>query len=249
MEQLPAKLNPPPIDSQPNGQGRFSESTSIHLNVAIHTMNNYILRKGMVLPEEEERSIEEMSNKEKRAKFNQLSNIIKPATWESIHYINHRILPAGENNRWYEMPILSKCFLISIAALTTLIGISLSEKINDATQNESMHSLAGMELFVILIFNCSAALLGVMFYLLKSMNDKISNYTLLPIDELELNNRIILGLIAGFVISQLFNLPTDINDIKLKKMTIAFLGGYYADTIFQFLNGIIERIKLFGNPI
>jgi hypothetical protein len=61
------------------------------------------------------------------------------------------------------------------------------------------------DLFLCLLFVCFSALLGVMFYSIKSMNDQLKNYTRTQIDVLELNSLILIGVISDFISSEVIS--------------------------------------------
>ena len=90
-----------------------------------------------------------------------------------------------------------------------------------------------------------------MFYLLKTISDKIKNYTLLPVDSIEVNATIIIGVISGFIIAELFDFNENVmaGSIEAQKMTLALLGGFSSDAIFSVLKGIVNKTKaLFATP-
>ena len=170
--------------------------------------------------------------------YNALRKVIQPATVESIRYINSQMLKKGPNSKWFEIPIFTNSVIIAGIALIVLIGISLSPIVNEANQARGLLESSGVTLLYNLIFICAASLLGVMFYLLKTFGDKIKNYTLVIADAVELNAKIIIGVISGFVISELFAFTlSDMSNeyIEIHKMTLALLGGFSSDAIFSIL--------------
>ena len=127
----------------------------------------------------------------------------------------------------------------------------MSSEVNTKNQEAGLLASHGWVLFYNLIFICSASLLGVMFYLLKTINDKIKDHTLLPVDEIEVNAVIIIGVISGFIIAELFKFDGNAfsASIKTQKMTLALLGGFSSDAIFSILKGIVNKTKaLFSTP-
>lgn len=178
--------------------------------------------------------------------YNNLQKIIAPSTVESIRYLKASTDGAGPHAKWYNITIFKKCIWIAFAALILLCSISLSATVNVENQAKSLLESSGMTLLVNLIFICSAALLGVMFYLLKTFGDKIKNTTLVPSDGVQLNAAILIGVISGFIISELFSFSiAEISTqyIEFEKMTLALLGGFSSDAIFSILQGIVNKIK------
>lgn len=180
------------------------------------------------------------------ASYNSMIKVIEPATIQSIRYINKKILGEdGEDRKWFETPIITKCLVIAVIALVCMIGISLFPSVNQANQQAGLLKSDGLVLFYNLIFICSASLLGVMFYLLKTLSNKIKNYTLLPIDSIDVNATILIGVIAGFIISELFTFKSGAlgSSIVMQKMTLALLGGFSSDALFSVLKGIVNKMK------
>jgi len=180
------------------------------------------------------------------ADYNSLRKVIAPATVESIKFINSQMLLSGSTKKWYRIPIYSRCVIIAAIALVALILISLSPKVNEEAQSAGLLNASGLDLLYNLTFICAASLLGVMFYLLKTFGDKIRNYTLIPANSVELNASIIIGVISGFVISELFAYTTQSignQQIEIHKMTLALLGGFSSDAIFSTLQGVVNKFK------
>ena len=178
--------------------------------------------------------------------YNALRKVIQPATVESIQYIHSEMLKKDGKAKWFQIPIFTKCIIIASIALVMLIAISLSPIVNEANQARGLLESSGKTLFYNLVFICAASLLGVMFYLLKTFGSKIKNYTLRESDAIELNASILIGLISGFVISELFSFTlSNISNeyIEIQKMTLALLGGFSSDAIFTILQGIVNKIK------
>ncbi|MEM6317556.1 MAG: hypothetical protein AAF960_07785 [Bacteroidota bacterium] len=185
------------------------------------------------------------------ANYNTMVTAIKPATAQSINYINRHVLGDGEEKKWYATPIISKCLLLAGIALISLILMSLSPDVNSANQKAGLLNADGKVLFYNLLFVCSASLLGVMFYLLKTTSDKIKEYTLLPVDAIEVNATIIIGVISGFIIAELFDFNEAVmaGSVEAQKMTLALLGGFSSDAIFSVLKGVVNKTKaLFAPP-
>lgn len=192
------------------------------------------------------------SDKELVATYNTISSAIAPATIQSIRYIeSHIVNEEKKPRRWFEIPIFTKCLIIAISALIALILISLLPNVNETNLAKGLLSSNGWVLLQNLLFICFASLLGVMFYLLKTISDKIKNYSLLPIDAIEVNATILIGVISGFVISELFNFEA-VNlgsSIKMERMTLALLGGFSSDAIFSLLQGVVLKAKQLITPL
>ena len=211
----------------------------------LHTMIHFSSKRGINIPTTVTLN-ENEDNNTLIANYNTMVNAVKPATVQSINYVNKQILgTAGEDKKWHQTPIISKCLIIATIALICLIAVSLLPEVNSKNQAEGLLSSQGLVLFYNLLFICSASLLGVMFFLLKTISDKIKNYTLLPVDAIEVNATIIIGVISGFIISELFTFNAGAmgSSIETQKMTLALLGGFSSDAMFSVLKGIVNKLK------
>jgi len=178
--------------------------------------------------------------------YNSLLKLIAPVTPESILYLNAELTNVGKDGKWYLIPIFTKCIVLAAIALVAMIAVSMHPEVNELNQNSGLLDSNGHILLLNLGFICAASLLGVMFYLLKTIGDKIKNSTLLPHDSIELNAAIIIGVISGFVITELFTLNSstiDNNFLVIHKMTLALLGGFSSDAIFSIMQGIVNKFR------
>jgi len=211
----------------------------------IGLMMNYAINKGKELPNNLILS-NEITDPQLLSNYNNLQKVIAPATVQSIRYINSQWILKNQTRKWYQVPIFTKCVMIAGLALVTIILISLSPEVNEENQIAGLLAGSGLTLLLNLTFICSASLLGVMFYLLKTFGDKIRNYTLLPVNSVELNASIIIGVISGFVISELFTYTISSigsQNVEIHKMTLAMLGGFSSDAIFSTLQGVVNKFK------
>lgn len=247
MENTPTKPNNPVPKTIAHSEpvSPKSDSNQQRIQADVRTMMQFVTKRGINLPTTVKLT-DTGDDSTLIANYNTLVNTVKPSTVQSINYINKQILnETGEDRKWHQTPILAKCLLIAGIALITLIVISLSPQVNEQNQAAGLLTSSGKTLLFNLIFVCSASLLGVMFFLLKTISDKIKNYTLLPIDAIEINSAIIIGVISGFIISELFTFNTSniSTSIQMQKMTLALLGGFSSDAIFSILKGVITKAK------
>lgn len=209
-------------------------------------MLDYAIKRGILLPKQIILDNSNLNNGEMVANYNDLVNAIMPTSVESISYINKYVFRNEVNKKWFQIPIYSKGLVVSFLALFSVIAFSLSPNVNSESLSQGILSSSGITLFINLLFICSLALLGVMFYTIKSMNAKIKTYTLTEIDVLTLNSAILIGVISGFFISEVFSALVTGGlggSVLLSKMTLAILGGFSSDAIFTMLQDIVNKLK------
>lgn len=220
-----------------------SNTERIHQDIS--TMIHFSTQRGINIPSSIT-LIESTDDATLLANYNTMVNAIQPTTVQSIRFVNTQILKTnGKKNKWHQTPIVAKCLIIATLALFCLIGVSLFPEVNSKNQAAGLLASEGLVLLYNLLFICSASLLGVMFYLLKTISDKIKNYTLLPVDAIEVNATILIGVISGFIVSELFHFNSSAvgSSIETQKMTLALLGGFSSDAMFSVLKGIVNKMK------
>jgi len=213
-------------------------------------MLSYAATKGIKMPKQLQFNFQTMDQTTLLDSFNDLSTAIAPANVQSVSFIQDYIFDKEKMKNWWNIPVYSKCFYLSLIALISVISISLSPMVNNDNLAKGLLDSSGTTLLYNLIFICSSAMLGVMFYSLKSINEKIKSYTLTQIDVLELNSNILIGVISGFIISELFTLLlAQFGDsMEITKMTLAILGGFSADAMFTILQGVVNKLKSLLSP-
>lgn len=224
---------------------KVNSDPNVHIVSYCEQMFDYAISKGLPIPKQIQYDFKSADQATLLENYNQLTTLIAPANLRSISFIQRYIFNEKKMKKWWNIPIYSKCFYLSLIALLAVIAISLSPIVNNANLSKGLLDSSGINLLYNLIFVCSSAMLGVMFYSLKSINDKIKAYTLTPIDVLELNSNILIGVISGFIISELFTvLLSQFGDyMEITKMTLAMLGGFSADAIFSILQGVVNKMK------
>ncbi len=216
---------------------------TIQNNISI--MLAYASKRGIQLPQSLKLG-QEQDHAELVESYNALITAVAPATPASIQYINKSMTKHDKILKWYEFSILTKCLILAVLALIVIIGISLFPAVNEKNQASGLLNSSGWELLYNLIFVCSASLMGVMFYLLKTISSKIKNYTLTEVDAIEINGAIIIGVISGFIIAELFTFTISQfagDKVEIHKMTLALLGGFSSDAIFTIIQNFVNTIK------
>ncbi|MFM2392256.1 MAG: hypothetical protein RLZZ546_233 [Bacteroidota bacterium] len=218
----------------------------------IQKMLSFVYHKGIKIPENiSKQSLTNDSSVNDTASliadYNLLTAAILPSTPESIKFIGKEFMGTTDDLKAWQLPLVKKYIIMTIATLAVLIGVSLMPQVSAENQDKSILSLSGSTLFYNLVFICSASLLGVMFYILKTIKDKIDTFALIPVDVFSFNISIMIGIVAGFIISELFTFTNNVlgGSIEVHKMTLALLGGFASDAIFTILHSMVNKIKEF----
>jgi len=228
-----------------------NQGTEIRILDEIQDMLEFIYKKGIKIPDNiSQQSLTNQPDPNGAASlvadYNALTAAILPSTPESIKFIGKEFIGNIGNLSSWKIPVVKKYVTLTIFGLAALIAVSLMPQVTAENQDKGILSLNGMALFVNLMFICLSALLGVMFFILKTIKEKIDTFTLIQVDVFSFNISIIIGIVSGFIISELFNFNSTImgSSVEVHKMTLALLGGFASDAIFTILHNIVNKIKL-----
>ncbi|MBK9256734.1 MAG: hypothetical protein IPM42_14705 [Saprospiraceae bacterium] len=221
-----------------------------NLLAEIQVILDFIYHKGIKLPDTI--SAQSLANDDKNintaslvSDYNALVTAILPSTPESVEFIGKEFVGNIADIKSWKIPVVKKYIILSLLALIGLLGFSLMPNVTAENQEKGILALHGLPLLENLGVIFFASLLGVMFYVLKTIKDKIDNFTLVPVDIFSFNISIMIGIVSGFIISELFTFSSSIlgSSIEVHKLTLALLGGFASDAIFSILQNIVNKVK------
>lgn len=173
-----------------------------------------------------------------------LSELVAPATPQTIQYTIPRArFFTGEA---VTIPLIRNMWIISILFLIGFIcTLYLYETNLPATQAASQNTKQTFKIFLSLHLLFSAGL-GAYFYALYTANKYYVTRTFDPKYHTFYNNRIIIGIIAGFILANIIDaqkLAADSNMFtKFTPSILALLGGYSADAVNKILARIVAML-------
>lgn len=222
------------------------------LSQEINNMLSYAVYNGIIINTEVNGLIQNSSVDDLINAHNLLAKNIAPATPKSIEYT--KLLRDNEKGRsiFNKLPLVRNLILLALIFLILFITTALSPNVNNHSLSEGILDNNGISLLLNLAFLSSVSGLGVLFYLLKKVTDSIQNCTLVEEEFISYTAQIILGIIAGLIMSEIISFySTSPQNIDLfSKSVLALIGGFSSDAIFSVLQGIIDRIKsFFTTPI
>ena len=181
---------------------------------------------------------------------NMLCKNIAPATPKSIEYtVKLRNRDKGKS-LFSKLPLVRNLVLLAILFLIAFIATSQSPLVNNESLDLGVMNNRGVSLLFNLGYLASISGLGVVFYLLKNVSSAVRNGTLVPEDSIYYVALVVLGVIAGLIMSEILNLYTkDADSINLfNKSVLALIGGFSSDAIFTVLQSLIDRLKAIFAP-
>ena len=158
-----------------------------------------------------------------------LSALVAPATPLTLRY-----LAASESR--IKLPLVRRLGLLAMFFLTSFVALELHPDVGAGAADFEHGS--GTELLVNLLFQLSAAGLGATFAALFAVNARLRDHSLDPRDEFASWVRVMLGLVAGLVLSQL--VPFDGDGREFGRPLLALLGGFSVDVVHQTLRRLVE---------
>lgn len=237
--------------SKENTEG-ISPKVISELNKEVNNMLSHAIYNGIIINTQVNNLIQNSSVDDLINAHNLLSKNIAPATPKSIDFTKK--LRSLENGKsiFNKLPLVRNLILLAVVFLILFIATGLSPNVNNRSLNEGIMNNNGVSLLLNLAFLSSISGLGVLFFLLKKVSDSIKNTTLVAEESISYIAQIILGIIAGLIMSEIISFySNDPKNIDLfSKSILALIGGFSSDAIFSVLQGIIDRIKsIFTSPI
>nr|WP_321234200.1 hypothetical protein [uncultured Psychroserpens sp.] len=226
-------------------QPGISKAIIAEMSDEINNMLSYAIYNGITINTEVNSLIQNSSVDDLINAHNLLCKNVAPATPKSIQFSKKLHEQSDKKFTFGRLPLVRNLIILSVLFLAIFIITGISPNVNnDSLDNGIMHN-SGLKLLLNIGYLCSIAGLGVTFYLLKSVSNSLKKGTLLPEESIEYMAQIVLGIIAGLVLSEILSVYiTDPNSITLfNKSVLALIGGFSSDAIFSMLQGVIDRIK------
>ncbi|WP_459210729.1 hypothetical protein [Aquimarina rhabdastrellae] len=216
------------------------------LSQEINNMLSFAVYNGITINTDVITLIQNSSVEDLIQAHNLLCKNIAPATPKSIEYTKSLNQQNQKKSLFTKLPLIRNLIFLSIFFLITFILTGLSPEVNNNSLAKGILDNNGFSLLVNIGFLTSIAGLGVIFYLLKNVSKGVKNGTLIQEDTVYYVSLIVLGIIAGLIMSEIisFYKSNDVNGINLfNKGVLALIGGFSSDAIFSILESIINKIK------
>lgn len=224
----------------------ISPDITAQLTDDINCMLGYASRNAITINETLLPLIQDSSVDDLVKAHNLLVENIKPATPKSIRYTRALYSQGKDKSMLKQLPLVRNLILLALLFLLMFVGTALSPHVNNDSLDSGVLGNNGLKLLLNLGFLASISGLGVAFYLLKTVSTAVKKGTLIPEDTIYYIALIVLGVIAGLILSEIIVVPAngDAQTVGLfDKSVLALLGGFSSDAIFTILQSIVERIK------
>ena len=216
------------------------------IQTEIEEMLAYALRKGKEVPEEIANLLCSKELSQLLAVHTQLCKVISPATPETIRFVSSHHQKKAKYMFFSPIPLVRYFIIIAIIAIISLIGSGLSAEVNTITLSKGILNNSGMSLLKNLIFLCSAALIGVVFFLLSKLTKEVKEATLSKDDTTYYWAMLIMGMLSGLILSEVIVLnqaSLEEQSIEMNRLLFALLGGFSSEVVYGILQGIMNKLE------
>ncbi len=173
-----------------------------------------------------------------------MSNLVWPSKPQSIVFIHRNRQGQGFLNLLGPVPVVQFLLVVTLFFLFSIVFLALSPDVNSVSMTHGVFESSGLVLFVNLSFLLACGGLGASFAGLHDLNQHIRNGTYDPrLDSIYLVE-LIMGLMSGFIISELLPLngTGEESGAVLDKPVVALLGGFSSDVIYQILRRLVLQL-------
>lgn len=231
----------------------ISEEVISEMSKEINSMISFAVFNGITVNTEVNALIQNSSVDDLINAHNLLCKNVAPATPKSIQFTKKLNKESNGKSIFYKLPLLRNLILLALFFLIAYIATGMTTQVNNDSLDKGMMNNSGVPLLLNIAYLGSVAGLGVLFYLLKEVSESLKKGALIPENAISYVSQIILGVIAGLIMSEIISFyTTDPEKINLfNKSVLALIGGFSSDAIFSILQGLINRIKsifLTSNP-
>lgn len=250
-QDSPAPKKTSTVVNQKQNLAGISPEVIEQLSDDINCMIGYASRNAIPIDTNLLGIIQESSVDDLVNAHNLLVKNIYPASPKSIRYTRALYDQEKDKSIFRKLPLVRNLIFLAVLFLVLFVGTALSPEVNNDSLDKGVLENDGQSLFLNLAFLASISGLGVAFYLLKTVSSAVKKGTLIPEDSIYYIALIVLGVIAGLLVSEIIIVPDGGSDNVglFKKSVLALLGGFSSDAIFTILQSIIEKLKgIFTSP-
>ena len=192
----------------------------------------------------------EMDNLDLLKLHKELSKKIAPARPKTLWLLYKESQTKSVFNFLGPVLLVKRLMFVALLSLIMFIMISLSSQINDENIGDTIFEKSGFVLFIVLSFYLTSATLGAAFSNLFQANKFITNNTFDPKYETSYWIRLVLGIIAGFLLAVIIPMPEGLIDKEhttnievFSRPLLAMLGGFSASLVYRILFRLVYAVE------
>lgn len=179
---------------------------------------------------------------------NTLSKSVAPARPKTLWLVIEEVNKGNTYKLFSSVGLIRRLMITAVISLLLFVILSLSGHINGKSINNTIFAAQGLELFYVLFFFIASAALGAVFGSLFQANKYIVENTFDPKYESSYWIRIVLGIIAGFLLAILIPIPEggkgNMTNIHVfSKPLLAMLGGFSSSLVYRILFRLVYALE------
>ena len=221
-------------------------SLSHKTSIEIEAMVSYILNKGKEIPVSVCELVSSHEIEDLVQAHNALSKIIAPSNPETISYVRNYIGAKKKVYLFSHIPLVRNFIIIAIISIASLVLSGLSVEVNTETLSKGILNNSGIPLLKNLIFLCSGAGIGTVFFLLSKLTKEVKEATLSRDDTTYYWAMLIMGMLSGLILSEIVVLNHSglgEQSIELNRLLFALVGGFSSEVVYGILQTIMSKIQ------
>ena len=222
------------------------EALSRKTSLEVETMVTYILTKGKEIPEEVCKLLSSEDIIDIIKAHGALSKIIAPSNPETITYVKNYANPPKKVILFSHIPLVRYFIVIAVLAIASLVISGLSEDVNTTTLSKGILNNSGIPLLKNLIFLCSAAGIGTVFFLLSKLTKEVKEATLSKDDTTYYWAMLIMGMLSGLILSEIIvvnHKGLEEQSIEINRLLFALVGGFSSEVVYGILQTVMGKIQ------
>jgi hypothetical protein len=224
----------------------ISQKVIEELSDEVNNMLSFAVYNGLTVNTEINSLIQNSNVDDLINAHNLLCKNVAPATPKSILYTRKLYEKGNQKSIFNKLPLLRNLILLALFFLVAFIIIGSSPMVDNDSLKKGIMNNEGFSLILNLSYLGAISGLGVLFYLLKEVSTSLKKGTLVPEDSISYVSQILLGIMAGLIMSEIlapYIIDPESKVSMFNKSVLALIGGFSSDAIFSILQGIINKIK------
>lgn len=231
-----------PIQAE-NGQQSPEETLQDYMDEDIELLLRYALDTGKSIPDEVGQLLSEAGFENSFLAHKLICESLAPATPETVKYILK--YQKKKTIFFSNIPLVRNFIFVAIVAIAGLITSGLFPEVNHDTLSRGILNNNGIPLLINLIFLCSAAGIGAIFFILSQITKEVKNATLSTDDGTYYWTMLIMGMLSGLIMSEMIvlNQELDNQSVEMNRLLFALLGGFSSEIVFSIMQKIMEKVR------
>ncbi len=210
----------------------------------IHSITTFLFNKGKKISDKTILLIKSDQLEDLLLAHGDLCELIKPATPEAIKYLERCI--GLKQYLFSPIPLVRNFIILALIAIASLLGSGLSPDVNAEILSKGILNNSGISLLKNLVFLCSGAGIGTVFFLLSKLTKEVKEATLSKSDTTYYWSMLIMGILSGLIMSEIIviNQESLSEDVEMNRLIFALLGGFSSEVVYSIMQAIMNKIRI-----